>query len=43
MFQRIIVSMVLLSGIVIAVQAIGKDQNKQQFKLASDHSSVATQ
>jgi hypothetical protein len=42
MFQRIAVSMVLLSGLVLAVQALGKEAQKQEYKLASEHTGVAT-
>jgi hypothetical protein len=43
MFQRIMVSMVLLTGLVLAVQALGKEAQKQEYKLASDHTKVVTQ
>jgi hypothetical protein len=42
LFQRIIVSLVLLSGLVLAVQALGKEAQRQEFKLASEHTGVAT-
>jgi hypothetical protein len=42
MFQRIAVSMVLLGGLVLAVQALGKEAQKQEYKLASEHTDVAT-
>jgi hypothetical protein len=35
MFQRIMVSVVLLGGLFLALQAVGKDASRQEHKLAA--------